>query len=322
MNLGAKFYLKNIKSKLSLEFEFNSLNIKINSNDENILKLESHNSENNLIFETGILNIENSNDNELNLAVAQSIHHLLSLATGQEVIFDRQVYYNEGNPKEVREKMSAPSNEGEKIIPEFRLSRYLPQTLQKWIDLDKSQRDDLFIIINYLNQSKNGYIEDRILRTAQAWEALTMFRKIEVVLDDRLQDLRKDINKAYKNWRKTNGNSNIDPNGEIGNKIVSSIDQEKLMAKLYKLLIEFDINSSKLNLNLKELKRLRDSIAHTGKMDISGAKALNTLRPAVKGLQIILLLYLGYDGEIISEKDRWQTFETVKSFQNGAQQDQ
>jgi hypothetical protein len=67
-------------------------------------------------------------------------------------------------------------------------------------------------------------------------------------------------------------------------------------------------------LNLRELKRLRDQVAHTGRIEIKGTEAIHIITPAITGLQIIILRFLGYSGKIISGKENCRTFDYITDF--------
>jgi hypothetical protein len=312
--MKAEFYLKNLNTSLSSTFKFGNSEIQIASNDDHIKEMANFLSEGNPTLETGILRIDGLTDQEENLKLAQTIRHLMSLALGRNIIFDRQVFKDYNEESQVFRKMSDPINEGVQIVPEFCIDEYLIKTIPNWQSQSKDEEKALFVAINYLNQTKNSYIEDRILKVSQAWESLAEFWKIESDLDDRLLQLNNQLRDAYKKWREENDVSDIDDSGHIGSKISSSINQEKLLSKLEGLATRFRLNKSKLNLKFKELKSLRDQVAHTGRINISGKEAYPILESALKGLQIIILDHLGYDGLVIYHKDGWRTFEKMEEF--------
>jgi hypothetical protein len=312
--MKAEFYFKNLNISLSQTFKFENLEIQINTIDDHIHQIKEFNSKKNPILETALLEIKGISDQEEYLKMAQTIKHLLSLALGRNVIFDRQVYFINNEESTVFKKMSDPINEGIQIVPEFTLSEYLIQTIPKWQSLSKEEENALYVAINYLNQTKNSFIEDRILKVTQAWESLAEFWKIESVLDERLQLLKDQLKHTYNSWREENDVIDLDTSGQIGSKISSSINQEKLISKLEGLTSKFSLDKSKLNLKLKELKSLRDQVAHTGKINISGKDAHPILESAFKGLQIIILDHLGYEGFVIYHKDGWRTFEKMEEF--------
>jgi len=312
--MKAEFHLKNLNTSLSSTFKFGNSEIQIASNDYRIKEIANFLSEGNPTLETGILRIDGLTDQEENLKLAQTIRNLMSLGLGRSIIFDRQIFKDNNEESQVFRKMSDPINEGVQIVPEFCLDEYLIKTIPKWQSQSKEEENALFVAINYLNQTKNSFIEDRILKVTQAWESLAEFWEIESDLDDRLLQLKNQLKDTYKKWREENDVSDIDDSGQIGSKISSSINQEKLLSRLEGLTTRFQLNKAKLNLKFKELKSLRDQVAHTGRINISGKEAYPILESALKGLQIIILDHLGYDGLVIYHKDGLRTFEKMEEF--------
>lgn len=306
------FFLKGYVCEESFTLPFHDYTIALNINRNNIEKLEKLKSEERDLSETGILQISaiDSKENLENLAI--DIKNLLSIALGKRIIFDRQVYWANGDSKTLDKPMSKDDNQGEQIIPDFEIKNYLEQTLTIWTNYVKTQKDEIFTIVDYLNQTKYGFIDDRILRTAQAWECASNYWTEKIELSADLKELRGKINSVYKEWK--NEKKYIDEDGELGKRLTIPLDQEKLMVRIEKLIKESGLSTSRLNLNLKALKNLRDKVAHTGKISIPGRESIKILHPAIKGLQLILLKRIGYNGLIIGERDNWITFENINEY--------
>lgn len=262
----------------------------------------------------GILTIHSIVEEDV-VSLALDVKNLLSLALGKSITFNRQTLYktNGEESESVREMANSP-NSGFPIIPDFELGKYLLETLPTWKRLSKKEKDDLFVIFDYLNQSRDGFLEDRIFRIAQAWESLTDSWKVEIDLPLPLENLINDLKTTYRDWRRKDNNALLDPEGEIGNKVTSAIRQEKLLLKMEMLASKSNLNVAALNLDFRKLKSLRDQVAHTGKIKIAGKESIGTLESAIKGLQIILLMKLGYTGKVISNKDDWKTFVDISDY--------
>ncbi len=310
--MRGEYFLKNCIVDSNVCVDFNNSSISIEGIKDNVVKLLSLEEELTYAKETGLLVIDGNIKQENLLQLALDIKNLLSLALGKMVIFDRQAYLINDELKEEKRKMREPSNEGNQIIPSFELEDFLNQTLPKWTNLEKQQKDKLFVAIDYLNQTRWGFIADRILRVTQAWESLADNWGIKADLDNRLKDLQGKLNATYKEWRNSDFNKQVDPNGEIGSKISSAINQEKLLTKLIELSNSYGLKIE--GLNLRELKRLRDEVAHTGRIEIKGTEAIHIITPAITGLQIIILRFLGYSGKIISGKENRRTFDYITDF--------
>jgi hypothetical protein len=96
--------------------------------------------------------------------------------------------------------------------------------------------------------------------------------------------------------------------------LTGPLDQEKLMMRLDKLVKDCGLLTEKIGLNLKGLKDLRDKVAHTGRIKITGAEAIEYLMPGVRGLQLILLRRLGYNGLINGIKNNWRTIDKIDEY--------
>ena len=251
MTTEANFFLIGYNYKTDIQFTYNAFDFKITliNQEPNHPRLLDYK-------ETARLSITGAAEEVIHLELAQSVKNLLSLAVGRRIIFNRQVYSVNDINENVFREMSPPTNEGSPIIPDFKLNKFLFQTFPKYESLSKTEKNQFFVVTDYLNQTKNGFIEDRILHTTIAWETLSDYFKINCDLPIYLKDLRKEIKSSYKRWKKLN--PDLDPNGEIGSRLLTAIDREKLLDKLINLTAQFNLNYQKLGIDFHELKGLRD----------------------------------------------------------------
>lgn len=308
----AEFFLKGYSTDKSIKLTFDNYSINVKVDKEKVDKFEKLKGDLKETSETSILTIIGSSDETDVRSIAVDIKNLLSIALGRRVIFDRQKFWSGDNSNLVETPMSQNENKGEQIIPDFKLKEFLDKTLPHWTKLSKREKDDIFTITDYLNQTKHDFIEDRILRTVQAWECSGFCWTKETELSDNLKNLKELIKQTFTKWKEDN--SFIDRDGELGTRLISSLDQEKLMLRLEKLVKESGLLTEKINLDLRYLKNLRDQVAHTGRIQITGDKAVKYLLPGIKGLQLILLKRLGYDGKINSEKDGWHIVDDIRNY--------
>jgi len=259
------------------------------------------------------LSIEGVTSLEDFLDKAQAVKNLLSLALGKRIIFNKQLYYQKDEIEFVSREMAAPINEGPQIIPDARIGKYLQQVYAKYSTFSKEDRDQFFTCTDYLNQTKNGFIEDRVLHTAIAWESFADYLKQSSILPPNLLELRLLLKESIGDWR--NSNPNNDPKGELGSRILAAVDREKLMDKLINLASHFNLDYNLLGIDFYKLKELRDLVAHTGRISITGAEAYHIMNPAIRGLQIILLTWLDYSGLVYSSRNGWKTTVPIKNSQ-------
>jgi hypothetical protein len=307
-----EFLLKSYSTKNNIEFVFNGHKIKLTQNSDNIERLNKLTADLASTSETSSLTIGGPADKDRLRDVAVDIKNLLSIAIGRRVTFDRQIYWTGQTSSLVERPMSKNENEGEQIIPDFEIAKYLTTTLSTWTKLSKEQKDDIFTITDYLNQTRHDFIEDRILRTVQAWECSAFNWTQETELPNDLVDLKERIKATYRTWKSEKNYNDI--NGELGTRLTAPLDQEKLMLRLEKLITDSKLNTTKIKLDLKVLKNLRDEVAHTGRIKIKGSEAIKYLQPGINGLQLIILRRLGFDGKVNGEKDGWATIEDIKEY--------
>jgi len=258
------------------------------------------------------LSIEGESSQEDFLEMAQNIKNLLSLAVGKRIIFNKQLYYDKADIELISREMTSSINEGQQIVPNFNIDQFFMQVFKKYSAFSKEDKDQFFISTDYLNQTKNGFIEDRVLHTAIAWESLADHLIINSDLPKHLLELRLLLKSSIRSWREKN--PGYDTNGELGSRILAAIDREKLIDKLTKLAFQFKLNYRLLELDFYKLKELRDLVAHSGRINIIGSKAYGIMEPAIRGMQIILLSWVGYSGLIHSHNDRWNTLESINNF--------
>jgi hypothetical protein len=312
MGTKAEFFLKGYPSKNSIDFSSGECRINLAPDAVKVNSLERLKKELINVTETSTLQITGPTDEEGLTRIAIDIKNLISIALGTSVVFDRFVYVSGTTTNLIERPMSKNDNAGQQIVPDFALRDFLEATMPKWSLLSKIEKDQIFIITDYLNQTTHGFIEDRILRTAQAWECAASYWTADVELDGDLIELRNRIKKTYKEWKSQKGTVDID--GSLGARLTSSIDQETLALRLNKLVVQNGVNAEKLGVDLRKLRNLRDQVAHTGKININGAEAIKYLQPAIRTLQLILLKRLSFEGLVYGEKDNFSTIEYIKEY--------
>lgn len=307
-----EFFLENYLSKQKVQLSFNNQIIKIETFNDKYEEYKRIKDKLSACSEFTVLTITESKDKDEVLNLALDIKSLLSIALGQRIIFNKQSYWISDTQTIVNKKMSENYNLGVQIIPDFEIENFLNTTLYKWSELTQVEKTDYFIVTDYLNQTRKDFIEDRILKTMQAWECSANYWTNSVELTADLKELESRIIKTYKDWKKEINYNDI--NGEIGTNLKISLNQEKLISRLDKFISESNFNEQTINLNLRELKKMRDLVVHQGKIGITGGQAIDILEPAIKVLQIIILKRLGYDGLLIDSINGWRVFKQIDDY--------
>lgn len=308
------FFLIGYNAKYPIELNAENFKIHISFDKENFDRINIIKSELEISPETGILTIEKKSNQDDLLNKAQDIKNLLSLALGKSIIFNRQEYWENDKSIIILREMLKINNEGKQIIPDHMINKFIEDTLPNWSKLEKKNKDEIFIIIDYLNQTKHGFIADRILRTMQAWEcACNDWTKI-IELDTALKDLKTKINIVYKTWREEISYNDID--GTLKNSLNSAFSREIFLSRLNLLIKKAKIDIGKINLDIRTLKDLRDQVAHNGKIKIPGKEAIEYLNPGIMGLQLIILKKLGYKGLVNGVENGWKTTKNISYYFN------
>ena len=300
-----EFDLKNNSFSDKIDFSLNNekilIDFNLKKNEEiNTIKIDLDSKS-----DIGVLAIFNEKNHEKSKNLAIDITQLLSFALGLNIVFEKYIHNCQGQSQTFNQKKVFNCDRGQEIIPKDRIKQFLEKTLPIYTNLSDIEKNEIFVITNYLNQTSNGYIEDRILRMAQAWECAAMYWvKEKIVLTDELLDLREKIKDVFKIWKQEKNYQ--DTNGELCKKILNSLDEETNLMKLNKLISSHKLKIEEINLDLKKIKKLRDCVAHRGKITTSGIshdEAIFILLSGIQGLQLIVLKRLGYDDFVNGVQD-------------------
>lgn len=243
------------------------------------------------------------------LTRANNITALLSLALGNDVIFNRQLYYKD--EKLVREDWRRKVNSHfgtERCIPDFELSDFIKSTIDSYEKWDEEKKKLFFSTVTYINSSSKGYLEDRLLGISIAWESLAQSwtSKKNNYSNNELDPFKDFLKKTICDFQLP---VQYDKDF-IKERILKSLEWEKLTESLMNFSDQFKLDQDKLGLDFKSLIKIRNDIAHTGLLRKKYTQ--NFLSDLIYnhklGLQVILLLELGYDNLIESQEDKWRTF--------------
>ena len=252
------------------------------------------------------------------IELARHIMLLLSLAAGNGVTCYRQLYsYEKGNDNlEVLRKMIGDEFGPGPRIPEFLLEDFLRNALPIFVSWPKQKQEAFRLAVTYINISYSGYLDSRLFSIMQGWEFISHEWGKPVNLNEPEIDLKSNLKSSYSEWKKRYPNS--DQNGFLGSRLNSIFDWPRLKEQIESLVKSRGLDADKIGLDLDNLKRARDGVAHTGKMPnemlCSKDQTVKFLTSAQFGLQLLLLIELEYTGEVNAEKKGWKSIQNVENF--------
>ena len=303
---------------LSFQTIIDGWNIECIGEKNELSEIKSKSKNWNLQLEGNIVRLtkENATKEEF-LSKICDITSLLSLATGNDVAFNRQLYYQEDNliHEEWRRRVDYHFG-AERCIPDFNIDKFLIQTLPCFENWDREKRKVFFAVVNYINSSSKGYLEDRLLRIGIAWESLAQSWSSKTIDNNRkvLQPLKDTLKKTIKDYNLPSGYEK----DFLITRVIGSLDWERNTNKLIAFAKQYNLDFVKMGLDFQHLNKIRNDVAHTGLFREKPSEDILTdfLYNHKTGLQILLLLELGYDDLIESEENKWRKIIKISELLN------
>lgn len=262
------------------------------------------------------LEIKGSNLNtEEFVKKATNITDMLSLATGNEIGFNHQIYnYMDGSKCEVWRSQHLDDFGAYECIPHFRISYYLKQCFPSWdSEISEEERKTINVAVNYINSTTKGYLEERLLRITQAWELVsTDWIEDLSEVPEQIINLRNRLKDSLKLWR--NDFPEFDKTGFWTGRVLESLSWDKSIVKAERLALKYQINLETINLDFKKLFNDRNSVAHSGRFKDYAEDRMPLIDSAVLGLQLVILRKVGYTGLIHTSENGWTTYKKIEEF--------
>lgn len=242
------------------------------------------------------------------LSKAKDIVSLLSLALGNDIVFNRQLYYQEHELSQENWRRMVDHHFGtEASIPYFNLDVFLIRTLPIYAKWNKKKRKIFYSTVTGINSSSRGFLEDRILRICIAWEGLAgSWSKNKKKSNSELEPLKKLLIETVE---ESSLPTNIDKDF-IKTRISGSLDWEKATDFLVNFSNQYFLNNEKIKLDFKSLVKVRNDIAHSGlfRKKYSTDFIIDLIYNHKLALQVILLRELQYDGLVVTSDNNWTTY--------------
>jgi hypothetical protein len=186
------------------------------------------------------------------------------------------------------------------VLRALQYDDFVKTSLPKLESWPRKKVDVLKLTIDYINLSASGYLDSRLFQVMQTWEFLARAWGQKGTLTPPVTELRNEIKRSYKSWRKTH--SHVDSKGDWGNRLLFAFGWEKAKDAILNLAASRGLNLSTLGIDLDILKEARDSVAHTGKMPehlrATRRETVDLLLCTQKSLQLILLKELDFHGKV------------------------
>lgn len=272
---------------------------------ENFESIDSFNKKYGQILESSELIIKDKDSKILNkestIKISKDICLILSFILAKNVVYNRCEFLDNDNQSQKIIKINLITNsQGNRFIYEENLGELIPTLYENYIKMEDNDKKCLFTSIDYLNSVSSKFLEDSILSIAQVWEILAdTFLKEKINNTESINLLRTEIKNTVNKWHNENEIKDYDIDF-IKNRVLESLDWEKVIKKLEKLTENENINSEKIGLNFKELISLRNQIAHSGRFKKVGCEIeySEIYSSAILGVKVLILKKLGYSGDI------------------------
>jgi hypothetical protein len=231
---------------------------------------------------------------------------LLSLGTGRQLSFGKQHLYQKDKDFTILQNNFSSHKGVREIIPSNRIKDFVLLALPIIKEWNSDEFKDFKMILEYLNVSDDGYLDDRLFMLIQSWEvfANTWFLP-KYKLPGELEELKKSIKPILEKWH--NEYPNFDNDRFWDGRIYDSLKWDKTIKIIENTLNYFNLDNKKLNLNIEKLVRLRHLVAHKGRFGNSDDENINDIISCQFSLRLLLLKLFGYNGEVIDYRDVTKT---------------
>jgi hypothetical protein len=288
-----EFYISNLY-ELNHNFIFEGFNINISSSNEPALQRIS-------IYwrlpqVASLITLEKKNESiDEYLNIINFLMIPISIATGRHISFGIQHIYNDNKNYKALHSNFSSCNFIKQIIPENFLTEFITTGLQKVRNFESKKYLDLKTILDFLNETDHGFLDDRILRLVQCWEILAnSWIKSKPKLTIETQDLKTEIKKILKLWHIKY--PQFDNNKLLDDRLHKALEWEKTIKLLEVVLKEYNLDNNVLKIDFQRLIKLRNSVAHSGRF--GDEDTYQDLLRGQFGLRILILRIFEYAGEI------------------------
>lgn len=188
----------------------------------------------------------------------------------------------------------------QRIIEEDDVCQFLKSTLPHFKNDFDRKYIELRTLLEYINSTDNGYLDDRVLSIIQAYEILELRYKLNIDLPEELLELKKNLKKAISEWHSRNPQFD---KGMVSQRVCDSLSWDKTSSKLEMLLDSFNLNRRMLDVDFKSLVKWRHKVAHEGMLKSeNNDEVADKLLDAQLAIRLLILKMVGYSGKVLPNK--------------------
>jgi hypothetical protein len=225
-----------------------------------------------------------------------SIILLLSLAKGRHISFAVMKQYQKDKQLTVLGNKFCSNNYIHEIVPTSYLSDFLMNGTKVLTSWSNDEILDFKTVLEYLNDTDTGYLDDRVFRIMQCWEIVAnRWSNASKKLPTELNGLKQSLRRILKSWHTEFTNYDVEKFWD--NRILGSLKWQKNITTLEDTLARYCIDNSKLKVDFKKLVDYRNAVAHSGRL--GKEKPIVELITAQFSLRLVLLRLLDYDNKVL-----------------------
>jgi hypothetical protein len=258
-------------------------------------------------FGSTIKLIKKNESKEAYDTLINSIVTLLTLAFGKALSFPLREFGKNGHSLVLISNTRSTHRKIQSIISEESLGQYLVAVLPYFNEEFNVNYLELRTLLEYVNSTDIGYLDDRVLSMVQAWEIIAKKWGRPYEIAEEIKELKKNIRPIIQEWHQKYPNFD---KAMISQRISDSLIWDKTIKRLEDLLEQYKFNREVLDVDFKSLVKWRHKVAHEGVLhSVDNDNVADKLLDAQFAVRLLILKRIGYSGKVLPNKG----YSTLKS---------
>lgn len=231
------------------------------------------------------------------LTLINSILILLNLALGKSLSMPINDLEKDGCQTTLISNARPTDRKIQSIIREDDICEFLKITLPYFKDDFDKKYKEFRTILEYINSTDIGYLDDRVLSIIQAYEILALRWSIRTNLPQEFELLKNNLKKVVTEWHKDYPQHD---KGMISQRVCDSLSWDKTSSKLEILLDRFNFDKGMMQVDFKSLVKWRHKVAHEGMLKSEdNDEVADKLLDAQFVIKLLLLRIVGYNDRVL-----------------------